>query len=205
MPKRFLALAAAIVAANAMPLGFQQNDPAALAAQLTGTWRLNKELSPTFVTPRPGRERGGGGGPSFNMAAAPQRGARGGGDREPALSERPMITDAEAAAQAALTAIQQIPDELTIAATAAEMKLVEARGPSLFKIDGKNTDVAVPDGTIKVKSRWDRALLRQEFSSAMRKLTRTWTVDANDRLVLGQWIEGIGLKRRDVTAVFDRQ
>ena len=121
------------------------------------------------------------------------------------MSERPMITDAEAAAQAALTAIEQIPTELTIAATAAEMKLVEARGPSLFKIDGKNTDVAVPDGTIKVKSRWDGGLLRQEFSSAMRKLTRTWAVDANDRLVLGQWIEGIGLKRRDVAAVFDRQ
>ena len=139
------------------------------------------------------------------MTMAPQRGGRGGGDREPALSERPMITDAEAAAQTALTAIQQIPSELRIEATATEMKLVEARGPSFFKIDGNNTEVTVPDGKIKIKSRWDRASLRQEFSSAMRKLTRTWTVDSNDRLVLTQWVEGLGLKRRDVAAVFDRQ
>ena len=117
----------------------------------------------------------------------------------------PAVTAAEAAAQAALAAIQDVPSELTIEATPAVMTLTEPRGPSIFQIDGKDAKVEVPGGVIKVKSKWDRASLRQDFSSAMRKLTRSWSVDASDRLVLNQRVEGISLKRTDIQAFFDRQ
>ena len=59
--------------------------------------------------------------------------------------------------------------------------------------------------TIKVKSRWDRSRLRQEFSSAMRTLKRSWTIDGNGRLVMTQHHESIRGSTKPVDAVFDRQ
>jgi hypothetical protein len=184
----------------------QTPTPAELAARMTGTWKLNKELSPT-LNPRPGEGRRGRGA-SFAMsaAAAPQRGGRGGGGgaNEPGF-ERPMVTTEEAAAQAALAAIHQVPPELAIEATATEMKLVEARGESLFKIDGKNATVVVPGAKIKVKSRWDRGKLRQDFSSALQALVRSWSVDAQGRLILTQQIQSPTFNAKEFQAVFDKQ
>jgi hypothetical protein len=116
-----------------------------------------------------------------------------------------MVTTEEAAAQAALAAIQQIPLELTIEATATEMKLVEVRGESLFKLDGKNVAVGVPGARIKVKSKWERGKLRQEFSSALQALVRTWFVDADGRLVLTQHRQSLTFISKEVQAIFDRQ
>ena len=73
------------------------------------------------------------------------------------------------------------------------------------KIDGKNTTIEVPGGSIKVKSRWDRATLRQEFSSAQRTLKRSWSIDDQGHLVLTQHIESISLMTKDARAVFDKQ
>ena len=203
--KHIVALAIVLLAGSGLGAVPQAPVPAELAARMTGRWQLNRELSPDLAKPGPGRGRRGGG-PSFALAAgAAQRGGRGGsGGGEPRI-EMPTVTDAEAAAQAALAAIQDVPAELTIEATATTMTLTEPRGPSVFKIDGKDAKVAVPGGTIKIKSKWDRVGLRQEFSSAMRKLTRSWSVDANGRLVLNQRVEGISLKRTDIQAFFDRQ
>ena len=210
MLHRLIALASVLlIALIAQAIGGatpQPPGPAQLAALMTGKWRLNKELSPAMVSPGPGREGRRGGGPSRAVTfAVPQRGGRGGGDsREPAR-EVPFVTDAEAAAQAALSVLEQVPIELTIEATAGQMTLTEPRGPSVFRIDGKTTPVEVPGGTIKVKSRWDRASLRQEFSSALRKLERSWSVDSSDRLVVTQRAEGVSIRRRDSRAIFDRQ
>jgi hypothetical protein len=185
----------------------QAPTPEELASRLTGTWKLNRELSPTLSNPRPGEGRRGRGA-SFAMSAAgaPQRGGRGGGGgaNEPGF-ERPMVTTEEAAAQAALAAIHQVPPELTIEATASEMKLVEARGESLFKIDGKTATVAVPGARIKVKSKWDRGKLRQEFSSALQALVRSWSVDAQGRLILTQQIQSPTFKTKEFQAFFDKQ
>lgn len=115
------------------------------------------------------------------------------------------MTDAEAAAQRALQTIQQVPPEIAIEASLTEMKTVEPRGESVFRIDGKNATVSVPGATIKVKSRWDRSSLRQEFSSAMRTLKRSWTIDGNGRLVMTQHHESIRGSTKPVDAVFDRQ
>jgi hypothetical protein len=60
-------------------------------------------------------------------------------------------------------------------------------------------------GSIKVKSRWDRGSLRQEFSSAQRTLKRSWSIDEQNHLVLTQHIESISLMTKDARAVFDRQ
>jgi hypothetical protein len=177
---------------------------AAAAARLSGRWKLNVELSPGLASPGPAGPGRRGGGALFSTAAAPQRGGRGVGPAEPAI-EMPLMTAEEAAAQKALSIIRQVPPEFTIEATPTEMKTIEPRGESVFKIDGKNATVAVPDATIKVKSRWDRTTLRQEFSSAMLTLKRSWSIDANGRLVLRQHSESIRGSTKETEAFFDRQ
>lgn len=200
--RRTLLIAVLLVAAPATghPAA-QKADHTDLAAKMTGTWKLNKELSTAL--PGPGR-RGRRGGALF-AAAAPQRGGRIGGGETEAPRERPFVTEAEAAAQAAIIDIQQIPADLSIEATAETFKLIEPRGDAFFRIDGKNTSVEVPGSSVKVRTRWDRAGLRQEFSSAMLKLTRTWSVNADNRLVITQRLESVSIKPADVQAVFDRQ
>jgi hypothetical protein len=174
-----------------------------LATKMTGRWTLNAQLS----DPESGRGGRRGGRPAYAVAGGFQRGARGGGGNvaEPA-PQMPSLTPAEAAAQSALSVVQQVPQELTIEATATEITFVEPRGDLVFQIDGKNTPVEVPGGSIKVKSRWDRAGLRQEFSSTQRVLHRTWSVDATGRLLtLKQRLEGIGVNAKERQSVFDRQ
>ena len=205
MTKQLVGLAILLLAGSGLGAVTQAPAPGELAARMTGRWKLNRELSPDLAKPGPGRGRRGGG-PLFAVApGVPQRGGRGDSGAAELRGEMPAVTEAEAAAQAALAAIQEVPPEWTIEATLAAMTLTEPRGPSLFQIDGKDAKVEVPGGVIKVKSKWERGSLRQDFSSAMRKVTRSWSVDANDRLVLNQRVEGISLKRTDIQAFFDRQ
>ncbi len=180
-----------------------------LAARMTGSWRVNKELSPGLSNSGRGREGRRGPGPSFGvMPVAAQRGGRGGGGGGGGAesgADMSNLVPAEAAAQAALSIIQQVPLELTIEATPAEIKVIEPRGQSLFRIDGKSTAIEVPGGTIKVKSKWDKASLRQEFSSTQRMLLRSWAVDSNGRLILAEHIESVVFKSKETQAVFDKQ
>jgi len=179
-----------------------------LAAKMSGSWRVNKELSPGLSNSGRGREGRRGTGQSFGvMRIAAQRGGRGGGGEGGVESGADMsnLTPDEAAAQAALSLIQQVPLELTIEATPAEIKVIEPRGQSLFRIDGKSTPIEVPGGTIKVKSKWDRARLRQEFSSTRRMLLKSWSIDSNGRLVLTEHVESVAFKSKETQAVFDKQ
>ncbi|HXW07468.1 MAG TPA: hypothetical protein VD833_19680 [Vicinamibacterales bacterium] len=179
-----------------------------IAARMSGRWKLNQELSPDLMVPDPGRPGRGGQGMVFAVTGAPQRGGRGGGGSAgggAAEASSPNLLPGEAAAQAALSAIQQVPLELTIEATETQVRFLEPRGTSVFQIDGRNVSVEVPGGSIKVKSRWDRATLRQEFSTAQRMLRRSWSIDADNRLVLGQRIESMTFNSREARAVFDRQ
>jgi hypothetical protein len=189
-------LSSALTAARSQPAGVAE-----IAAKMSGRWELNVELSPGLREQAPA---GRGGGALFALAAPPPQRGRANMPSEPGI-ELPMMTDEERAAQQALAAIQQVPPELTIEASPAEMKTIEPRGESVFKIDGKNATVPVPGSTIKVKSRWDRSTLRQEFSSAMRTLKRAWSIDANGRLVLTQHSESIRGSTKPVVAIFDRQ
>jgi len=181
-----------------------QSTPAAdVAAQMTGRWKLNTELSDQAAGRGGGRR---GGGPAFALApGAAQRGARGGGGSEPP-PQMPNMTELEAAAQQALGVVQQFPPEMSIEATATQVRFLDPRGESVFQIDGKNTAIDVPGGTLKVKSRWDRAALKQEFSSTQRVLHRTWSIEEGGRLLLlKQRLEGIGVSGKESKAVFDRQ
>ena len=204
-----LTLAALLLAGPGLATaGTQGGAPADLAAKISGRWRLNQSLSRGLAEP-PARGRSGGAGRGGLFAvAAPafQRGGRGGGGGGASSggADSPIMSE-EVAAQAALDIIQQVPSELTITAGADSVELVEPRGQSQFKIDGKNATVEVPGGTIKVKSRWDRGTLRQEFSSAQRTLKRAWSIDDQAHLVLTQHIESISVMTKDARAVFDRQ
>ena len=206
-----LALAALLLAGPGLATPRTQGGaPADLAAKISGRWRLNQSLSPGLAEP-PARGRSGGAGRGALFAvAAPafQRGGRGGGGggggSASGGADSPIMS-AEAAAQAALDIIQQVALELTITAGADSVEFVEPRGRSEFKIDGKNATVEVPGGTIKVKSRWDRGTLRQEFSSAQRTLKRSWSIDDQAHLVLTQHIESINVMTKEARAVFDRQ
>ena len=94
--------------------------------------------------------------------------------------------------------------EVTIEATAESVTFREPRGEWHFKIDGKNNGMDVPGGTLHSKSKWDHATLRQEFSSAQKKLVKSWAIDANDRLVLTERFESV-TANSESKAVFDRQ
>lgn len=198
------AIAISVIGASSHPHALVAQDRMAeLAAKLTGRWVLNRDLSPGLT---PGEGRGGRGrGPAFSVGASVQRGGGRGGGGGSGGVEMPMVTTAEAAAQAALSAIQQVPLELTIDATPAEVTFLEPRGESHFRVDGRNTRVDVPGGTITVRSRWDRAELRQEFSSTQRVLRRSWSIDADGHLVLTQRIESLAFRSGESRAVFDRQ
>jgi hypothetical protein len=175
-----------------------------MAAKLSGHWKLNTELTP--VSSKPGRGRGQ---PSFAIAGAPlQRGGRGGGGSGGGSAggtdaSSPLMPE-EVAAQAALSILHEVPKEITIEATAETITFREPRGEWHFKIDGKNGTMEVPGGAIHSKSKWDKGTLRQEFSSAQKKLVKSWSIDANDRLVLTEKVESVTLNSES-KAVFDRQ
>ena len=184
----------------------QSGNPADVAAKLTGHWKINEELTPPPARPA-GRGRGQ---PSFAIAGAPaQRGGRGGGGApagggaQPGDASSPLMAE-EVAAQAALSILHQVPRELTIEATADSVVFREPRGEWRFKIDGKSSAMEVPGGTLHSKSRWDHGMLRQEFSSAQKKLVKSWTIDANGRLVLTERFESL-TGNSESKAVFDRQ
>lgn len=184
----------------------QSVGPKEMATRLTGVWKLNMDLTP--ASPKPGRGRGFAGGAAGSFAAllSPvQRGGRGGdrGGGGRGESSAPLMP-AEVAAQTALSILHEVPIEISIDAHAEDVTFRDPRGEWHFKIDDRNATMEVPGGTLRTKSKWDRGLLRQEFSSAQRALVKTWTVDANDRLVLVERIESVTV-RSESKAVFDRQ
>jgi hypothetical protein len=199
------ALAMAALVAVAGPVSAHSGNQADVAAKLNGHWKLNEEL-----TPAPARPSGRGQGQaSFAIAGAlAQRGGRGGGGgagggAQPGAASSPLMAE-EVAAQAALAILHQVPKEMTIEATADGIVFREPRGEWRFKIDGKNSAMEVPGGTLHSKSRWDHDTLRQEFSSAQKKLVKSWSIDANDRLVLTERFESM-TSNSESKAVFDRQ
>ena len=200
------------LAMNSMPvmvprLAAQGVGPREMAARLTGVWKLNVDLTP--ASPKPGRGRAFAGGVAGSFAAllsAVQRGGRGGdrgGGDGRGESSAPLMP-AEVAAQAALSILHEVPIEIRIEASAEAVTFRDPRGEWHFKIDDRNSTMEVPGGTLRTRSKWDRGVLRQEFSSAQRALVKTWSIDANDRLLLVEKIESITFKSES-KAVFDRQ
>lgn len=184
--------------------------PADVAAKISGTWKLNLELSPSVPAPgrSGGRGRSGVGRGAFAVGLAVlQRGGRGGGGggSEPGGGEAgaPMTAE-EVAALRALEDFQQIPTDVSILATADSVTLNESSGRGTFAINGKTIEVPVGGATINVRMKWDREALKQEFWSVRRKVIRTWSLDSSGHLILTMKVETM-MKVPDVRAVFDRQ
>jgi hypothetical protein len=207
---RSIAAAAALMLTSTVGAGpcagAQSAGPKEAAAKLSGNWKLNAALTPSASNP--GRGRGIAREVSVSFAnSAPQRGGRGGrggaGGGAGTDASAPL-TAAEVAAQNALAILHEVPIQLNIEASADAVTFRDPRGEWHFKIDGRNSTMEVPGGALRVKSKWDKSALRQEFSSAQRTLVKMWSIDANDRLVLTERFESITFKSES-KAVFDRQ
>jgi hypothetical protein len=179
----------------------QKLSPAEAATRLTGTWVLNKELTSGFKAP--GGRRGGGPGGGLRMAMAPGFGQRGTGPST--ASDASDLSAAEVAAMTAMRELQLLAAVLTIKATPDQVTFEDARGQRSYGLDGKTVKVTVAGTEVSTKSKWDKAALKQEFSTAQTKLTQTWDIDENGRLVLIAKVESLRLTTPDQKAVFDRK
>ena len=192
LPRRMgIALGAIAVTGTGLIVGavVQKLTPAEAAARLSGTWTINRELTSGFNAA--GRRGGRGGGGNFALAAMPHVSAR--------LPLRPAwrrcravngvrmsdMTAAERAAMAAMRELQQVAEVITIKATAEQVAFEDARGQRTYAIDNKNTKITVAGSEVNTKSRWDKAVLGQEFSTPSSKLIQTWEVDENGRAGAG--------------------
>jgi hypothetical protein len=175
--------------------------PQDLAVKLTGTWVLNRDLSTGFGAPGRGRGPGGRPAPLFAMAS-PAQGRRGGGGGGGDASD---LTPDQRAQQAAMRQLEQIDERITIKASADSVSFVDARGERTYGINDKSSEILVASSPVKVKSKWDKQVLKQEFSNAQAKLVQTWSVDATDHLVLTAKVESLTLVTPERKAVFNRQ
>jgi hypothetical protein len=191
---------ALVTASMALTAVVAAQTPAENAKKLTGTWVLNRGLSKGFSDPgaRPGGP--GRGGASFALAPGLGQG-RGGGGQANTPSD---LSPAELADITAMRQLQQVAEVITIEATADQITFSDARGERRYAIDGKSARVDMP-GEVSVKSRWDKATLKQEFATVQSKLTRTWSVDDDGRLVLLAKVESLRLRTPEQRAVFDRR
>jgi len=81
----------------------------------------------------------------------------------------------------------------------------DVRGERTFVINDKASRIDVGGSTVSVKSKWDKNVLKQEFSNTQAKLIQTWGVDDAGRLVLTPKLESMTLVTPERKAVFDRQ
>jgi uncharacterized protein YnzC (UPF0291/DUF896 family) len=203
-----LAMLAGVVVAEH---GVEARQPADVAAKLSGTWVLNRELSTGFGASGRGRGRGTPpglqrpGSPTgalFAVAGIPQRGGgRGGG----AATDSTDLTPEQRAEQAAMRELEQIADRITIKASADSITFVDPRGERTYAINDKGSSITVGGTSVKVKSKWDKKVLRQEFNNPQAKLTQTWGLDDAGHMVLTMKVESLTLVTPDQKAVFDRQ
>jgi hypothetical protein len=179
----------------------QKVTPTDVAAGLSGTWKVNRDLSDPLSDPVRGRR--GGGALFARVAPVAQRGGRGGGADAPTTSAD--LTPEELAAQAAIREIQRVAEIVTIKATADSVSFTDARGERVYPVTGKKVVVDIAGAKVNVKSSWDKNALRQEFSTPKATFRETWQVDQNNRLVLTAKLESLTMVSKDVKTVFDKQ
>jgi hypothetical protein len=134
---------------------------------------------------------------------APGAGQRGAGPST--ATDASDMSAAERAAMMAMRELQQLAEVISIKATPEQVVFEDARGQRSYALDGKNVKVTIAGAEVSAKSRWDKAVLKQEFSTASSKLTQTWDVDENGRLVLVAKVESLRLMTPDQKAVFDKK
>jgi hypothetical protein len=101
--------------------------------------------------------------------------------------------------------LQQLADTVTIKAAVDSISVSDPRGERTYTIDGKASKLTVGAANIEVKTKWDKAALRQEFSSPSTRLVRSWEIDDQNHLVIKSKIESLTMNSKEVKAVYDRQ
>jgi hypothetical protein len=198
---RFVIAAAASIAVAWTGLHAQKSAPGDLAASLSGTWKLNRELSDSISQPGRGGRRGGGA--LFAVApGAAQRGRGGGGDSAATSAD---MTPEELAAQAAIRQLEGIPEVITIKATPESVSFSDSRGERTYPVNGKKVTTDIGAAKVNVKNSWDKSSLKQEFSTPKTNLTQTWQVDESQHLVLKTKVESLTMVSKEVKTVFDKQ
>ena len=198
-----LVIAIASLALVGTGLHAQKAPPSDVAARLTGTWKLNRELSDSLTDPGSRGRRVGGA--QFALAGSPAvlRGGRGGGGNAP--TTRADLTPEELAAQAAIRQLQAVPEVITIKAAPDSVSFNDSRGERTYPVNGKKVTIDIANAKVTVKSGWDKSSLKQEFSTPKASLTQTWQVDESNHLVLKTKVESLTMVSREVKTVFDRQ
>jgi len=185
----FLAVAAAAVAVVA-PQARQTT--ADVATRLTGSWKLNRDLSPGFSG---GRGRGA---TRYEVGFFPQ--GRGGGGQDAS-----DLTPAELDAAKAIRDFQALPDQMKIEASETSVTFTDVRGTRTYAVDDKTIKIDAGITKINGKSKWDKGTLRQEFSSPATKVIYLWTPSADGKqLAVTLKIEDARTPREQ-KAVFDKQ
>ena len=183
--------------------GQQKTASSDTAERMSGSWTINRDLSPLFKPS--GRSGGRSGGAAYAIGGfVPQRGRGNGPGSEPTPSAAGDLTPAERAEQSAMHQIEQIAPALTIKATAGSFSLADQQGEQTCAIDDKSAKVSLFGATVSVKCRWNKQALQQEFSTTRSKVTRSWSVDDSGRLVVKTRIEGINQRVVEAAAVYDR-
>lgn len=199
-----LTAAAVMVAAATTPSAGQKASVEDVARQMSGTWTINRALSPAFGSGRSGAGRSGGGS-AYAIAGTPaQRGGRGGGGAAAGPVSGADLTPEELAERQAMRDLQQIAARITIAATPESFSIISERSTDACAPNGKTEKRQMGTVSVGVKCRWEKDKLRQEYSTTRSKLIHVWGMDDAGRLVLKGKLEGIGLNSPEATAVFDR-
>jgi len=197
-----LLIAAASLALVWTDVHAQKASPADVATAMSGTWKLNRDLSDSLSAPGRG---GGRGGALFAMASpVAQRGGRGGGGGASPTSSADL-TPEELAAQAAIRQLQAVPEVITIKAAADSVSFSDARGERTYPANGKKITVDIGAAKVNVKTGWDKSSLKQEFSTPKANLTQVWQVDDSNHLVLKTKVESLTMVSREVKTVFDKE
>jgi hypothetical protein len=135
----------------------------------------------------------------MTASAFAQRGGAGGS------SDPSDLTPQQRAEQTAMRQLQQIDERITINAAAEAVTFVDTRGERTYVVNDKPSEIFVAGSPVKVKSKWDKQVLKQEFTNSQAKLQETWSVDETDHLVLTAKVESVKLVTPERKAVFDRQ
>jgi len=182
----------------------QQKTTGEAAERISGTWTINKDLSPSFKAA--GRSGGRSGGARYAIGGSvAQRGrGNGGGGTGSTPSAPGDLTPSERAEQSAMQQVEQIAPTITIRATAESFSLVDQRGEQTCAITDKATKLDTFGAKVTTKCRWNKTTLQQEFSTTRSKLTRSWSVDESGRLVVKLRTEGVSERVVEAAAVYDR-
>jgi hypothetical protein len=196
------AICAALLAGTSVDA--QKLTAADVAAKFTGTWVLNRELSPSV-----------GGGAAKGPAArlyeigfftAFQGRGRGGGGAQGAV-QGPSAE--ERAGQAALARLQQFGSTITIKATADSITFVDPQGERTYPVTDKNVKMDVGEGaTLTARSKWDKTTLKQVFIYGETNITQNWELnDAGNRINFKMQILNMSRQDppREAKVVYDKQ